>query len=245
MTDRSILSLDLKLAFKEPGCPLCRTRADSEVRYIRALLWEFVNDPVTRARFIASLGYCSEHTWQAGLLEQEKFGSTLGTAILYEHLSRVVSGRLAAYSLRLGWSRRPWWKRLLYVLWPWSARRLTPNELCPPTACRVCEIGECSERTHIEWLVRGLAAREDDFREAYSASDGLCLRHLRQALSLSTRETEAGARCLVETARQRIDALERDLSEYQRKHSWDFRHEEQTPGEKTAAVRALRFYGGT
>lgn len=110
---RSLLSVDLRLALKEPGCPICRLRADAELRYIRSLLWEFVNDPLTRSRFIASLGYCREHTWQVGLLEKEKFGSSLGTAILYEHLTRVVSGRLKDYTRRMGWARRPWWKRWL------------------------------------------------------------------------------------------------------------------------------------
>lgn len=241
---RSLLSVDLRLALKEPGCPICRLRADAELRYIRSLLWEFVNDPLTRSRFIASLGYCREHTWQVGLLEKEKFGSSLGTAILYEHLTLVVSGRLKDYTRRMGWARRPWWKRWLYVFWPWSARRLAARELTPATSCRVCQIGERAEQAHLEWLIRGLAAPEHDFRDAYRASDGLCLYHLRRGLASATREDEDGARVLAESTLQRLATLEQDLREYQRKHSWDYRHEAQTPGEQLAWLRALRFYGG-
>jgi hypothetical protein len=237
-------SVDLKLALQQPGCPICRLRADSELRYIRTLLRESVNDPPTRGHFIASLGYRPDHTWQTGLLEKEKFGSPLGNAILYEHLSSVVQDQLAAYARRMKWARPSWWERWLPPFWPQSSQRLTARELQPNARCRVCQIGEQSAQTHLEWLLRRLSGPKDDFREWYAASDGLCLPHLRQGLAATPRNVESGARFLVETTWQRLGILRRDLSEFERKNAWDYRHEAKTEAENAAWRRALTFFGG-
>jgi hypothetical protein len=241
---RDMVSVDLKLALRQPGCPICRLRAESELRYIRSLLWESVTDPLTRGHFIASLGYCPEHTWQTGLVEKESFGSALGNAILYEHLSGVIQGRLTAYARRVRWARQAWWQRWLHALWPWSSQHLTAHELQPEAQCRVCQMGEQSEQTHLVWLLRGLSGSKNDFPEWYTASDGLCLPHLRQGLAVADRNAESGARFLVETTLQRLKTLQHDLSEFERKNSWNYRHEEKTEAENSAWWRALTFFGG-
>ncbi len=241
---RDLVSVHLRLALQQPGCPICYLRADSEWRYIRSLLWESVNDPPTRGHFIRSLGYCPEHTWQTGLLEKAEFGIPLGNAILYEHLSGVVQERLAAYTRRMGWLRQPWWRRFLRTIWPRSWQRLAASELQPETPCRVCQIGEQSAQTYLAWLLRGLSGPEDVIHTEYAASDGLCLAHLRQGLAAADRQVEKGAQFLVETTLQRLGALRRDLGEFERKNAWDYRHETKTETEKTAWLRALMLFGG-
>jgi len=242
---RDIISVDLKLALQQPGCPVCRLRSKSELRYIRSLLWEFVNDPLTRDHFIVSFGYCSEHTWQMGLLENERCSCPLGTAIMYEHLSSVVQGQLAVYARWMDWTQRSWWRRCLQAIWPWSSQRLRAHELQPEACCRVCQIGDQSERRYLEWLLRELSGPDNDFREWYAASDGLCLPHLRQGLATANRSMESGARFVVETTLRRLGALQRDLSEFERKNAWNNRHEPKSEAEKTAWLRALTFFGGS
>ncbi len=240
----SLVAIYLKLALQRPGCPICHLRAESELRYIRSLLWESINDPPTRGHFIRSLGYCPEHTWQIGLLEQEEFGVPLGNVILYEHLSSVILERLALYTRRMGWTHQPWWRRLLQAIWPRSWQPLAARELQPEAPCRVCQMGEESEQSYLAWLLRELSGPEDQFRTAYAASEGLCLRHLRQGLAAADRTVESGARFLVETTRQRLGTLHHDLSEFERKSTWNYRHEAKTEAEKMALWRALTFSGG-
>ncbi len=240
-----LVSAGLKAALKQSGCPICRLRAESEQRYIRMLLWESVNDPQTRDHFIAALGYCERHTWQVGLVENEQFGCPLGNAIMYEHLAGKVHSRLVAYALRMKWTRRPLWRRWLTLLWPWARRRLSAAELRPQEPCRICQIGERSERRHLGWLLQHLSRPESDLRALYLASDGLCLPHLRQGLALASLPVEAGARFLVEAALHRLEVLQRDLSEFERKNAWDYRHEQKTVAESTAWLQALAFFGGT
>jgi hypothetical protein len=240
---QDVVWVDLKLALQQPGCPICRLRADSELRYIRTLLRESVNDPPTRGHFIASLGYCPEHTWQTGLLEKERFGVPLGNAVLYEHLSGVIQEQLVTYARRMKWAYQPWRQRLS-TFWSGAAQPLTAHELQPEARCRVCQMGEQSVQTYLAWLLRGLSRQEDEFQEGYAASDGLCLPHLRQGLTVADRNMESSARFLVETTLQRLAALQHDLSEFERKNAWDNRHETKTEAEMTAWRRALTFFGG-
>jgi len=241
---RDLVSVQLRAALKQPGCPICHLRSASELRYIHSLLWESVNDPLTRGYFIGSLGYCREHTWQMGLLENDRFGSPLGNSIMYEHLCRVVRQQLGAYAHRMGWARRPWWRRWLHLIWPWPVQRLAARELRPKARCRVCQIGDRAEQTHLRGLLQAVSGSDSELREWYAASDGLCLPHLRQGLNAADRNVEDGARFLVETALRQLGSLQHELSEFERKNAWDNRHEAKTEAENTAWLRALAFFGG-
>lgn len=238
-----VKTLDLMLALREPGCAVCRVRDQSERRYLQHLLWENVNDAVTRVHLTASLGYCPRHIWQLGQMEVEKFGDALGNSILYEDLARVVNDRLARY-LRCAeaQARPPRW-RWLRRLTHWRHRRPAPDELQPEATCRVCQVGAGTARANLSWLLEGLADQEPEFRDAYSRSDSLCLAHLRQALALAWPEVEAGALLLARDAQARLAALRVDLHEFADKHRYD-RHDPVTDAEKVAWLKALRFFGG-
>jgi hypothetical protein len=49
---------DLRQAFGEPGCALCRLLAQAADGYIDSLLWELVNDPALRLELNQTRGYC-------------------------------------------------------------------------------------------------------------------------------------------------------------------------------------------
>jgi hypothetical protein len=44
--------IDLKRALGQSGCPICRLQKEAEERYLKHLLWEYVNDLPTRTRFL-------------------------------------------------------------------------------------------------------------------------------------------------------------------------------------------------
>jgi hypothetical protein len=242
--ESDLTALDLKRALTLPGCPLCRLRSEAELRYIHSLLWEHANDPDTRTNIIASLGYCPTHTWQAGLTEAEKFGVPLGNVIIYRHLTDVITTRLTQYARRIEPAAQPAWKRWLHKVLPQRPPSLSPDELKPVTACRICQIGERTARTDIHWLLRGLSQPQHEFCTLYEGSDGLCLQHLRQALEQAMGKEQEGVKLLVESTLQRLGLLQRDLAEFDRKNTWEYRAEKQTDDEQNAWLRALTFFGG-
>jgi hypothetical protein len=92
----------------------------------------------------------------------------------------------------------------------------------------------------ITTLVEGLRG-EDGLLQAYRASEGLCLPHLRQALSMA-RDPDVAA-VLVDTQCAIWEKLEGHLSEIIRK--FDYRYREEPRGEETgAAARAVAALSG-
>lgn len=259
-----IITLYLKLAFREPGCPICRLRQESEQRYLFNLLYESVNDGITRLHLVRGMGFCPEHAWALQATEQQQWNDGMGTGIIYEDLTGRVLDVLSGYLVE---SNSMWHKSMSWLLGhpfglgrlrEWLERRgrvgrqlaghLPPPapaesllaRLSPSEGCRVCEIGDWSEETNLVWLVRESAAPE--FRTWYQDSDGLCLPHLRRALAHA--KDEETVRFLVKVAADKLTPLLADLKEYGRKHSWEYRNEPKYPWEQASWVRAVAFFAG-
>ena len=241
---RGLSAVDLKLAMRQPSCPICRIRDEAEYRYLYFLLWENVNDGTTRMQIVNSLGFCPKHTWQMGRIETKNFGDAFGNSIIYENLVEIVRDRLTRYVHRTQAKQRSRWQGYLDRLLRRPQRLPFPAELQPQAICRVCQTGEQSERSHVHWLLQGLSVPEPDFRDWYTQSERLCFRHLRLALELADPETEAGAMFLARDATEYLDRLRVDLDEYGNKHAWDRRFEEMTESEKVSWLKAFIFFGG-
>jgi hypothetical protein len=72
---------DLRDALGDTGCALCRLVGSAVDRYLRAILYESVNDPGLREKLRASRGFCREHAWQV-----QRRGSPLSISILWQDL---------------------------------------------------------------------------------------------------------------------------------------------------------------
>jgi len=241
------ITFNLKLAFQEPGCPVCYLKQRNEERYIFSLLWERVNDGPTRARLVASLGFCRVHAWRMARTEYENLGGSLGMGIIYEDLaSRALAG-LQAYLKE---------KQAVINLKPsglrdqarrWLRGKGTeaclslPGGLAPLQPCPVCESGKEAEDTYTKWLVYN--CKDSQFREWYRSSDGLCLPHLRQALHVCERDRRISI-FLTETAREKLQDVHHSLSEYVRKFNWQYRDEPKTAEEAVSLERILEFFTG-
>ena len=245
-----LAEIELKIAFRLPGCPICRVKQQSARRYLDFLLWENVNDMATRIHVVRSLGYCSEHTWQLYHLEMNRFGDGLGVSIIYEDLTHHIGAGLCKFLAQLpasAPSKRPWWAkvwaRLGAVLGghPPVAASM-PDDLVPREECRVCSIARQSEQNATQSLIKGCT--HSAFRDWYAASDGICVTHLRQALEAAAQIDAGAARFLTDNAAKRLASLATDLSEYSRKRSWQYRHEALSDGEQDAPRRASQFFGG-
>lgn len=74
------------------GCPICIVINQNTTRLIDDLLYERVNDPITRKRIRESLGFCSRHAWQV-----QEAGDVLGHSIIYADILSTLTD--AAQSL--------------------------------------------------------------------------------------------------------------------------------------------------
>ena len=215
---------DLRDAFRQEGCPVCRLTLAGVARYIGAVNYESVADPGVRERLRASLGFCNPHAHQwLGAAH------VLGTAQLYADLLDRLAEELRALSFR----RRG---RLARV-----ASRLTPGvepvgrgdggcAVAEPTArCPLCVVRDEAEDATVATLLGGLA--EPAFAAAYAASAGLCLPHLRLALCRAPDAAAFGA--LREAAIAGEERRLGQLREVIRKHDYRFRGE--PTGEETGA----------
>jgi len=240
--------VDFKEAFRQSGCPICHLQRKVVERYIFHLLWENVNDVTTRVHLARSLGFCPEHTWQLYHTEISRFGSGLGISIIYEDLARSVVSGLRDFEMHLSdyLPERPhWWQR------GWAQLRaalrriapvLQPTGIIPAEQCQACVYSTEAEERYIHWLVEGCA--DSAFSRLYTASDGLCLLHLRQTLAWAAQAYPDVARFLAGTTAAKLETLSADLSEYARKQAWQYRHEKMTEDEQNAPRRASQFFGG-
>jgi hypothetical protein len=106
-----------------------------------------------------------------------------------------------------------------------------PNSICPG-----CTAQTEAERRYLEAL---LALLKWD-AALLDSSDGLCRRHTLMAVRSGG---DAGA-TVARRARESVESLLVELDEVIRKEDYRFRHEPRTPGERTAAARAVSWAAG-
>jgi len=196
-------------ACSRPGCPICFIVATGMYRYIWFLLYESILDIGLRVRLLKSRGFCHEHAWEVQRIERMEWQDGLGVATLYEHILRntmehLEKGEIPPQNWEAQWVA---WKHRRWPLGKRLAEVLRPHGPCPP----------CESRSHTElYYTRGIAIHLEDPSETQRtqdllrASEGLCRRHLAQALrGLKYREF---ALFLLQTERQKLMEWERRLS---------------------------------
>lgn len=246
-----LTTIDLKVAFREQGCPVCRLRYAREDRCIYNTLYEHVNDPDTRSQLVRSLGFCPSHAWQMQQMEQANWHDGMGTAIIYEDITARARAGLRSYLNRpaleeIDPHRRKSRRRTRRGSGSEEGRARTeglPRGLAPRERCRVCASGDEAESWLVETLVR--ACDQEEFRGWYRSSEGLCLPHLRQALAHAAYKAHADIeRLLAETAVDRLDRLAYNLKEYVRKESYENRSEPKLETEQRAWIDGVAFFAG-
>lgn len=206
---------EIYAAFRQDGCPLCRSAATSEARYVASLLREGWRDRTARNNFIRAGGFCRRHGWQLyGAAQEEHTGA--GVADVYGQLARhdlKALQDLLADSAGRRWSRA------------------VREHLHRDRRCQACNAMERVRQDHASSLVELLG--DEPGRDAYRSSDGLCFNHLRDAVlaALGRRGRDQVCRFLLEDWRSRIQTLSGQLAEYDRKRNYN------SPDQPTEAER--------
>ncbi len=241
-TPLGLAVLFVRDALREPGCPLCALAQKNERRFLKQLLHENVNDPVTRQRIGKSLGFCRDHGRLLLELEEAHWQNPLGSSILYEDLTSQVLQRIEKCLAGKDKPKREGTSRIRRYWHPVETDidRLS-RSLQPSLECRVCQSNREALSYNGRVPLRMLSLPEDQV--LYRNGGGICLIHLRDLL----REDEegSGVAFILSDLRERIQVLDHDLREYIRKQNWQCRHEEVTARERQAAARAVAFFSGS
>jgi hypothetical protein len=208
-----VMYYELLEAFREPGCPVCTRLERLSLKALDELLYEQVTDPVTRARLLASRGFCNRHAWMLPRIQS----SRLGTAVIYHHL--LTSALALVTADAAGHLPQRWWRRLsrraagrpnenlALVAW-WNTR----------TPCPLCARSRQAERDHLTALLGFL--QEAEFSEGLRTSDGLCLAHLCSTMAIG--RDQPGLPALLSIQAAKWSALAAELMEFIRKNDYRF-----------------------
>ena len=181
-------------ACRAKGCPICQLEQQGVERYLDQQFYENVNSPKWRDQLRLSLGFCHEHAW---LGVDQRLGDALGYSIIYRDLVNTVLKQLEIEPSRHKTAK--------------STDALATHRTCP-----VCEHRNHITRTYLAVLAEQLKTPE--MISALQGSDGLCLPHLRMALTHIW--VEADREQLVQIHRQKLEGLRAELDEFIRKNDY-------------------------
>ena len=106
------------------GCPICILINQNTTRLIDDLLYERVNDSLTRDRIRESFGFCNRHAWQL-----QTAGDVSGHSIIYADLLTTLAELFAS-------------------------RKVNQRALKPKRICLVCEQEQEVEREYTAKLIK-------------------------------------------------------------------------------------------
>lgn len=225
---------ELRDAFSEEGCPVCKLLLKWTRRYLDSLFHEYVNDPGVRQQLRASQGFCNWHAWMAATIDN----SPSGIAIIYEHLLKDQIEVLQGFMGPIG--PGSWWARLK-AKWPRGEDRspiLAQRQ--ERAACAACERMDLFfERNLIDTLIAHMTDRE--FADGFQRSHGLCLPHLYQAIARG--QDHPNISLVLTLQLQKLATLRVQLKEYIRKLDYRFLAEPRGE-EKTAWRRVIELFVG-
>jgi hypothetical protein len=162
---------DLLEAFPQPGCAVCRLTQREVTGYLDSLLYEYVTEGDIQQALRDSRGLCNAHGWQL----TDYTGNALGITILYRAALDETLKLLAQLPEKQTASRL---KRLLNGQASDAAH--LAERLAPVRPCLGCERQIDASTRYVAMTVDYIA--DARFRQAYEASSGLCLTHLRDVL---------------------------------------------------------------
>ncbi len=222
-------------ACQEDGCPICTLTQSAISRYLDGLMHEDVNDLDLRKELRWAGGYCNDHAWQL-----EQLHAAFGTAIMFRDVLQTALRKMQRAGEEapsfFGPPRERTWRARLGAVTGAGPRDEAGD---PHTGCPVCAVRTKQEQVYLLTILdhRG----DEQLREAFSASMGLCLVHLQQALDLT--DLKAARTWLLQLQQPHMQELIDELSEFIRKH--DYRYRQEARGQEGDAwLRAIEMVAG-
>jgi hypothetical protein len=217
-----LFAYDLADALRLAGCPLCRTVAADEERWMASFWREGTSRRDARLAFYDGGGFCRRHAW---LLERSVAAEGAGAAIA------DVYGALADRDLQ-------WLDRIIAQRSKGGRRR---DRLERGSQCSACIAAEDALSRKVYFLVELL--HTGAARELYRASEGLCFPHLVRSTEESPDEEADVVSFLLEDWRDRLAHVRALLAEFDRKR--DVHYADEPKGEEQGSwIEIIRLYVG-
>jgi hypothetical protein len=204
---------NLMEASRQSGCPVCRLEGQAVERYLDSHFYENVNSTSWRSHLRASHGFCYEHAW---LAVNKRLGDALGFTIIYHD---IVKNLIPSFSDDESATRAPRGRGSVLGQATDSLRKRVEallDSLTPRKRCPACEHRDETTRSLITVLLKELSS--SPLREAFVESAGLCLPHLRFALT-QVRD-RAAYDVLLTIHRAKLEGLKAELAEFIRKNDY-------------------------
>ena len=170
---KDYLTAQLEKACAGDVCPMCTFEGEARYNWIWSFLWEHVNDPDIREEFIGVGGLCSADLWRAVEVARNVIKNSLGVAMVFQHLAKVVT-----WALESGKSGETW-----IGTSPWNFNL--------GQGCQACETATGAGKRGMARLL--LAATVDKGPGWLESGFPLCRVHF-EALVSSARRPDARAR---------------------------------------------------
>lgn len=182
-------------------CPICGVVTAETRQYVDHLFYERVNDIPTRETLRKAGGFCRRH---AHVILQQ--ADALGSALIFEDVLNNNVRRLRSGSF----DRPPGNNNPLARLFG-DSRPPVPGEQCPVCVME-CEVDERA----VDSLMEALDNQE--FRDAFTASIGICLPHFRLA-HLRARDPQRWD-VVLQTEIRSLEVLAAELGSLARKYDY-------------------------
>lgn len=182
-TDANLLA-----ALRTRGCPVCDHLENAAFEFFRHYQYGLATQPAVQQQFAQTRGFCPLHSWQlAAIMSPQSIAG--GVSALVDRIGGEFAESAAAgspvQSDAIGISTRA-------------------------AECDVCRLLESTQRNFLSRLAQLVGTEAG--RRVYSASYGLCLRHLDALLAVVSSDLDR--RLLVREAARRFDELGEDLRAY-------------------------------
>jgi GTP-binding protein EngB required for normal cell division len=179
---------DLLAALRTRGCPVCDRLENAAFEFFRHYQYGLATQPRVQQNFAQTRGFCTLHSWQLATIMSPQSVSS-GISALVERTASELAELGSAESV--------------------SGQRANGIST-RATDCEVCRLLESTERVFLGRVAQFVTSEAG--QRAYSASYGLCLRHLDGLLAAVP--SQPARRFLLREAAQRFDELGEDLRAY-------------------------------
>jgi len=187
LPDPALLERDLTTDLHTRGCAVCEHLARFAFEFFSKWQYALFTDEQAQRNFAVELGFCPLHTWQFEAVSSP-VGASVGHARLIEEVSRLLARAAEAPQT---------------TRFPFQILRTSAN-------CRVCQMQGQAEAAYIRQLA--VFVQTPAGRQAYSRSQGPCLRHLGLLIAAASREDIA--RFLLAEAARHFEEMAEDMQSF-------------------------------
>ena len=196
------------------GCAVCNHVIKTSRDFFAQWQYALSSDEQAQRSFAREFGFCSLHLWQLHSMSSP-WGGSIGLAVFTEKISQL----LAKVDC--------------------DAAEANVQEILRTSGnCHFCQLLESAQAAYIKQL--GLFLGDENGRQLYERSQGVCLRHLGRLLVVTSREIR---RFILATASHRFEQITQDMRGYAAKRE-ALRRDLISADEEDAYLRALIHLAG-